>query len=112
VLNFAQVAQTESRWENDWRFNFGDQARLEGGPHDLFDLASQMAESHGPKTRLYACTGTEDFVYEGNQAFKGLAEALGLEFTFEEGPGEHNWAYVDPMIPRMLDWLGLPPHQE
>ncbi len=112
VLDFAQAADKETWWEHDRRFNSGDQASLEGGAHDLFPLSRKMAESNGPKTRLYACTGSEDFVYEGNQAFRHLAESLGLDFTYEEGPGEHNWAYVDSMIPRMLKWLGVQPHHE
>ncbi len=112
VLNLAQVAYQDPDWLNDTRFNFGDLESLEGGPHDLFHLARQMAASAGPKTRLYACTGTEDFVYQGNLAFKQLAESLGLDFTYEEGPGEHNWEYVDPMVPRMLAWLGLQPTHE
>lgn len=112
VLDFAQVAQKETWWEDDRRFNFGDHVELEGGPHDLFHLARQMAESPGSKTRLYACSGTEDFVYPGNQSFKALAESMGLDFTFEEGPGDHSWEYFDPMIPRMLDWLGVQKHNE
>jgi putative tributyrin esterase len=112
VLNLAQTAHQTDWWQNDLRLNFGDQSSLEGGPHDLFHLARQMAVSEGPKTRLYACTGTEDFVYEGNLAFKQLAESLGLDFTYEEGPGEHSWEYVDPMVPKMLAWLGLQPTHE
>jgi putative tributyrin esterase len=112
VLNLVQRALVEPDWQKDIRFNFGDPASLEGGPHDLFHLARQMAASEGPKTRLYACTGTEDFVYPGNLAFKQLVESLGLDFTYEEGPGIHSWEYVDPMIPRMLAWLGLQPTHE
>lgn len=108
-LNFAQLDHQDSFWQNELRFWYGDQATLEGGPHDLFHLARQMAESSGSKTRLYACTGTEDFVYKGNLAFKQLAESLGLDFTYAEGPGIHSYEYFDPMIPRMLAWLKLQP---
>ena len=111
-LNFAQAAHQVPILQNDMQLNFGSLASQEGGPNDLFHLVRQMAASEGPKTRLYACTGTEDFVYPGNLAFKQLAESLGLDFTFEEGPGEHNWEYIDPMLPRMLKWLGLEPAHE
>lgn len=112
ALDFARAMDQEPELENDRRFNFGDQAKLEGGPHDLFYLARQMAASSGPKTRLFAWTGTEDFVYEGNRAFKQLAESLGLDFTYEESLGDHDWVYFDPMIPKMLAWLRLSPTNE
>jgi S-formylglutathione hydrolase FrmB len=112
VLDFAQVSHQDPWWQNELRFIYGEQAMLEGGPHDLFHLARQMAESPGVKTRLFASTGTEDHVYKGNLAFKQLAESLGLDFTYEEGPGIHSWEYFDPMIPRMLAWLRLHPTEE
>ena len=69
----------------------------------LFPLARKMAELMVLKTRLYACTGSEDFVYEGTQAFRHLAESLGLDFTYEEGPGEHNGIrrFDDPQDAKM-----------
>jgi putative tributyrin esterase len=109
VLNLHQES-VKSWWKDDVRLNFGENTALEGGPHDLFHLARQMAALPGPKTRLYACTGTEDFVYDGNRAFKSLAESLGLDLTYADGPGDHSWSYVDPMIPRMLAWLRLQPY--
>ncbi len=110
ALNFAQVSR-ETWWQEEVRLHFGEHASLEGGPHDLFYLARQVASSDGPKPRLYMCSGTEDFVYQGNQAFKRLAESLGMDLTYEEGPGIHDYGYVDPMIPRMLAWLPLPPSE-
>jgi S-formylglutathione hydrolase FrmB len=71
-----------------------------------------MAASAGPKTRLFAITGTDDFVYPGNQAFKGLAESLELDLTYEEMPGGHDWKSFDPMIPRLLEWLQVARHHE
>jgi S-formylglutathione hydrolase FrmB len=112
VLNFAQEAQTQDWWVHDRRFNFGDQDKLTDGPHDLFYLARRMAASPGAKTRLYACSGSEDFVYPGNQEFKQLAEGLGLDFTFEVGPGDHSWDNFDPMFAHILEWLKIQPHKE
>jgi putative tributyrin esterase len=110
VLHYAQAASTDPGWADDRRFNFGEQDNLVGGPHDVFHLARCLAAADGPKPRLYAIAGTEDFVYEGNQAFRSLAASLGLDFTFEEGPGRHDWDDFDPMLARLLAWFNFEKH--
>ena len=34
-------------------------------------------------------------------------EKLGLDFTYEEGPGNHSWPYWDDKIQRVLEWLPI-----
>ncbi len=70
-------------------------------------VAAQIARSAGPKPRLYQCCGTEDFLYDQNLRFRDHALALGLDLTYEEGPGEHEWGYWDRMIQHVLAWLPL-----
>ena len=57
--------------------------------------------------KLYQCCGTEDFIYESNITFRDYARSLGVELTYEEGPGVHNFDFWDPYIRRILDWLPL-----
>ena len=38
-------------------------------------------------------------------AQKEHLEKLGLDFTYEEGPGNHGWPYWDDKIQRVLEWL-------
>jgi putative tributyrin esterase len=57
------------------------------------------------KPRLYQCCGTEDFLYAANLRFRDLVQRLPLDLTYEEGPGEHNWAYWDQMIQKVLAWM-------
>jgi putative tributyrin esterase len=110
VLDYAQAASTQPFWAEDRRFNFGDQHNLVGGPHDVFHLARCLAAADGPKPRLYAIAGTEDFVYEGNQAFHSLAASLGLDYTFEDGPGRHDWDDFDPLLDRLMAWFNFEKH--
>jgi len=86
---------------------FGDLDTIAGGTHDLFYLARQLAGSATAKPRLYQCCGTGDALYESNVRAKGYFESLGLEVTYEEGPGEHEWGYWDRQIQRVLAWLPL-----
>jgi putative tributyrin esterase len=83
---------------------FGDLSKVPGSEHDLIALAKKV--SRGPvKPRLYQCCGTEDFIYPDNVRFREAVRKLPLDLTYEEGPGEHNWAYWDTMIQRVLGWM-------
>lgn len=86
---------------------FGDVAELKGSPNDLLYLLDKLKEYDGNKPMLYQCCGTEDFLYHDNQTFRQHAIDLGIEVTYEEGHGEHDWDYWDPKIQRMLDWLPI-----
>jgi putative tributyrin esterase len=32
---------------------------------------------------------------------------LGIEVTYEEGPGSHEWRFWDAWIRRVLQWMGF-----
>jgi putative tributyrin esterase len=83
---------------------FGDLSKVHGSKHDLFVLARKAAKAR-VKPRLYQCCGTEDFLYAANLRFRDLVQRLPLDLTYEEGPGEHNWAYWDQMIQKVLAWM-------
>ncbi len=88
---------------------FGDVNALANGPNDLFYLAKQMVQQSARAPRLYQWCGTEDFLYKDNLRFREHANALGLEITYEEGPGGHEWACWDQQIQRVLARLpGVP----
>ncbi|MCS7464475.1 esterase family protein [Paenibacillus doosanensis] len=86
---------------------FGSKEQLAGSKNDLFAAAAARAESDAPCPELYAWCGTEDFLYEASVRFRDHALQLGLPLTYEEGPGDHSWAYWDRCIERVLQWLPL-----
>lgn len=86
---------------------YGDLNSIEGSENDLFYLAKKVSASNGPKPKLYQCCGTEDFLYEDNINFKNFIEKTGLDYTYEEGPGVHEWAYWDAQIQNVLKWLPI-----
>ena len=83
---------------------FGDLSKVPDSQHDLFALAKKAAKSP-VKPRLYQCCGTEDFLYADNVRFRDAVCKLPLDLTYEEGLGEHNWAYWDRMIQNVLTWM-------
>jgi len=91
-------------WLASMRDIFGDLRKVPGSKHDLFKLAEKVAGG-AEKPRLYQCCGTEDFLYADNLRFRDYLKTLPLDLTYEEGPGEHNWAFWDRMIQNVLAWL-------
>ena len=91
-------------WLEEMRTVFGDLSKVPGSKHDLFTLARRAAKAP-VKPRLYQCCGTEDFLYEDNIRFRDALRKLPLDLTYEEGPGEHDWAYWDKMIQNVLEWM-------
>jgi S-formylglutathione hydrolase FrmB len=83
---------------------FGDLDKVPGSEHDLFVLAEKVARGR-TKPRLYQCCGTGDFLYQDNLRFRDHVQSLPLNYTYEEGPGEHTWDFWDRMIQRVLAWL-------
>jgi S-formylglutathione hydrolase FrmB len=83
---------------------FGDLSKVAGSQHDLFTLAKKAARSP-LKPRLYQCCGTEDFLYADNIRFRDAVRKLPFDYTYEEGPGDHTWAYWDQTIQSVLRWV-------
>lgn len=96
-----------TEWAAEWYNIFGDLDKVRNSENDLLYLARNVAASNGPKPKLYQCVGTEDFLYEQNQVFKGVAEELKLDLTYDEGPGSHEWGYWDANIQKVLKWLPI-----
>jgi len=91
-------------WLVGMRNVFDDLSKVPGSKHDLFTLAKKVAKVP-TKPRLYQCCGTEDFLHADNVRFRDAVRKLALDLTYEEGPGEHNWAYWDVMIQKVLTWM-------
>ncbi len=105
VVDLARYVRDNPRDELDNIFGKG--ADIAGTENDLFHLAKRVAESSGPKPKLFQCCGTEDFLYEDNLKFRDFCRKLSLDLTYEEEPGDHNWAYFDKKIQSILSWLPL-----
>lgn len=86
---------------------FGEETNVEGTDADLFALIRKRKEENRPLPKVFQSCGTEDFIYEINVKGHKKLEALGIDLTYEEHPGIHDWDYWDTHIQRVLDWLPL-----
>jgi putative tributyrin esterase len=105
VTTFQHLRDPELLAER--RLIFGERGPRAGSQHDLFYLARQLAGSPVAKPRLYQCCGTGDPLYESNVRARGYFQSLGLDVTYDEGQGDHDWGYWDQQIQRVLAWLPL-----
>jgi S-formylglutathione hydrolase FrmB len=105
ALDAARFARAGGEDRKEFEGIFGNLKAVPGSDNDLLHLASRLARSRGPKPRLYQCCGTEDFLYPDNLVFRDHTRRVGLDLTYEEGPGTHEWRYWDRMIQRVLEWL-------
>lgn len=91
-------------WLAEMRNIFGKLNKVPGSQHDLFALAEKAAAAP-LKPRLFQCCGSEDFLYSDNLNFRDFIQGLPFDYTYEDGPGEHNWAFWDGWIQRVLAWM-------
>jgi len=84
---------------------FGSREEYLPSEYNLLGLIEKLKGSNVELPRLYQCCGTEDFLYPANQLFKAAAEKFGLDLTYEEGPGTHEWGFWDRYIQRALEWM-------
>ena len=83
---------------------FEDMDKVSGSSDDLFAQAQKISQST-LKPRLFQCCGTEDFLYGFNSSFRDYASSLDLDYTYEEGPGEHSWDFWEGMLQKALHWM-------
>jgi len=103
----ADYNDPDPEWQAELKTIFGPARRAAGSANDLFHLAKKVAAADGPKPHLYQWCGWDDSLYDENVRFRQHVEKLGLELTYEEGPGDHEWGVWDRQIQRVLEWLPL-----
>ena len=85
---------------------FGDEP-VKGSDNDLLWLLDKCDKIEGTTPKLFQCCGTEDFLYEQNAVFRQKCEKSSFDYTYDEGPGIHDWTYWDEKIQDVLAWLPL-----
>ena len=90
-----------------WGFAFEDTEKIRNSEADLFQLIENCKQKNVALPKVFQSCGTEDFLYQVNLSAKEKFEKLGIDLTYEEHPGIHDWDYWDTHIQRGLDWLPL-----
>ena len=78
---------------------------LIGTDREIRFLVERNLAQGNPMPRLFSACGTEDFTYEINCDMRDFFRAKGLDHTYMEGPGVHNWDFWSAYIESLLEWL-------
>lgn len=107
VITMAKFMPTDPTGVIRFADVFGPDGLTPGGDNDLAALAQKRIQEGRVLPKFYQCCGTEDFLYRNNVGMRAKLEELGLDLTYSEGPGIHDWAYWDAQLPVALNWLPL-----
>ena len=84
--------------------------------YGLFELIKQiiymctytnMKEDGIPFPHMYLACGLDDPLLSPNRKFRDTMRELGVDVTYEEGPGAHEWDFWNRYIKKVLEWLPL-----
>ena len=86
---------------------FGEYDKVKGSDKDPKALLLKLKEEGRPVPKMYLCCGTEDGLITANRDFRDFLNENGVDLTYVEGPGKHDWVFWDTYIKKVLDWLPL-----
>lgn len=66
-------------------------------------VAEWMLKENRPVPDLYIACGKNDMLKHANRAFCARLDELNIPYTYEEGPGTHEWGFWKPYLRRGLD---------
>ncbi len=84
---------------------FGKLSEFAGGDKDPKALAKAVITENKPFPNLYLACGTEDIAHTQDLDYHNYLTEIGFKHVYEEGRGEHNWAYWDYHIEKAFIWL-------
>ncbi len=102
-----QIASGEIGGPFRWDDIFGNAETIEGTDADLFALIEKRQKENASLPKIFMSCGTEDFIYPVNQRAKSRLEKMGVDLTYEEYPGIHDWDYWEFHIQDVMNWLPL-----
>ncbi|WP_318764778.1 alpha/beta hydrolase [Lactiplantibacillus carotarum] len=102
VMDVTQFGQDNPQLVPDWSLIF-DQSDLHATPADIAYLAEHVGSTD---LKVFQTVGTSDFLYQMNQAIRPvLRKAFNANYTYVEGPGNHDFKFWDHQLPLVMDWF-------
>ena len=71
----------------------GEALKVKGTELDTYHLVDEAVDKDATLPELFIQCGTEDFLYDDNQRFMKYLDEKGINYKYEEGPGEHDYAF-------------------
>ena len=83
---------------------FGDVNKVKGSDKDPEALVLQMKKENKQIPEIFMACGTEDFLLAANRKLHDFLLAEGIEHTYIESPGTHDWKFWNEYIEKGLEW--------
>lgn len=87
-----------------YRQVFGDLDRLAESPKNPKYLVEQRLEKGEKIQPVYMACGSEDFLIENNRDFHEFLVQHGVDVTYRESPGVHEWKFWNEYIEPAIEW--------
>lgn len=84
---------------------FGDLNQVRGSDKDPARLAADLVYCDRPRPRVFMACGNNDPLAEANRQLAAKLQGTGLDVTYRELAGGHDWNLWNQALPRALDWL-------
>lgn len=84
---------------------FGNLENLLTSDKYTFSLVKMLKEKKESFPRIFMACGTEDFLIENNRALRDYFKSEGVDITYYESPGVHEWGFWDKYIEKAIPWL-------
>lgn len=86
---------------------FGDLSQIHDCEINPEWIAKKLKEEKTEFPKMYLACGLDDPLLPPNRKFRDAMSELGVNVTYEEGPGAHEWDFWNRYIKKVLDWLPL-----
>ncbi len=86
---------------------FGSVDKVENTYQDVLYMANKNVAEGKLLPKFYLTCGTEDFCYKFNVNARNVFNELGIDYTWDERPGNHTWDYWDAAVQRYINLLPL-----
>lgn len=112
ILDRMEASSYDKEWISDNRYYFehvfGDIGKVRGSDKDYEALILKLKEEKKDIPKFYMAIGTEDnLLLKANRDYHRFLKKQGVEVTYVEAPGAHEWDFWDSQIKKVLDWLPL-----
>lgn len=84
---------------------FGDLDQLLTSDMNPKHLVETLKKEGAKLPSIYMACGDQDRLLDANKDFADCLEKNNIDFTFEIGPGDHEWDFWDTYIKKSIEWL-------
>ena len=111
VLEKIENTPYNASWITDNRAYYehilGDLSKLRGSDRDYEALVLKAKEDKKELPKIYMAIGVDDDLIDGNRKYHAFLKENGVDVTYVEAPGAHEWDFWDSQIKKVVDWLPL-----